>query len=157
MLPQNFSSMKRALYPTAFTLVEVVIALGIVSFALVGIFGLLAYAVEGTKGADLSTKLTIVIASVASKYQCTSFEDGKTELESSPYDFDFDAIPLQGRAGEGEPYFECFVRPVNSSSDGLSDFRSMYELEIRWPKGNPTSSNTTLYSVFNYGPRPEAP
>ena len=57
----------------AFTLIEVVIAVGLVAFVLTAILGLVAIAANETKNADLKARLTWITEQVTSEYQSQRF------------------------------------------------------------------------------------
>ena len=63
----------RSARSTAFTLVEVVIAVGFVAFVLTAILGLAAMAANETKNADLKARLAWITESVTSEYQSQRF------------------------------------------------------------------------------------
>ena len=63
----------RALRPGAFTLVEVVIAVGLVAFVLTAILGLVAIAANETKNADLKARLTWITEEMNSEFQSQRF------------------------------------------------------------------------------------
>ena len=57
----------------AFTLIEVVIAVGLVAFVLTAILGLVAIAANETKNADLKARLAWITEQVTSEYQSQRF------------------------------------------------------------------------------------
>ncbi len=59
----------------AFTLVEVVIAVGLVAFVLTAILGLVAIAANETKNADLKARLAWITEQVTSEYQSQRFSN----------------------------------------------------------------------------------
>jgi type II secretory pathway pseudopilin PulG len=71
----------RRVHSAAFTLVEVVIAVGLVAFVLTAILGLVAIAINETKNADLKVRLTWITEQVTSEFQSQRFA---TALASVP-------------------------------------------------------------------------
>ena len=69
----------------AFTLVEVVIAVGLVAFVLTAILGLAAMAANETKNADLKARLAWITESVTSEHQSQRFSAVLGSLPKTNY------------------------------------------------------------------------
>ena len=80
----------------AFTLVEVVIAVGLVAFVLTAILGLVAIAANETKNADLKARLAWITEQVTSEYQSQRFSNA---LASRSHQL---VLGLRGHAGSHE-------------------------------------------------------
>lgn len=84
-----------------FSLVEIVIALGIVSFALLAIFGLFTAGLKAEKDSYEDTKLADIVATVA-----TALKDGRYTNLSTHWDFDYEGNSTD-QPGAGKPYFSA--------------------------------------------------
>jgi type II secretory pathway pseudopilin PulG len=129
---------------SAFTLVEVVIAVGLVGFVLTAILGLAALAANETKNADLKARLAWITESTTSEFQSQRFSTALGDLPVTTYR-DFSGMPLPDANGA---YFRCDVlnvTPVPSSPNF-----ALLQLTIRWPSPSLTSKNVSLISLFNY-------
>ncbi len=92
----------------AFTLVEVVIAVGLVAFVLTAILGLAAMAANETKNADLKARLAWITESVTSEYQSQRFSAVLGSLPKTHYwDYSGMAVP-----DITDAYFRCDVSNV---------------------------------------------
>ena len=67
----------------AFTLVEVVIAVGLVAFVLTAILGLVAIAANETKNADLKARLAWITEQVTSEYQSQRFSNALASVPAN--------------------------------------------------------------------------
>ena len=75
----------------AFTLVELALALGIVSFAMVSIFGLVPIGLQASRDSSDQIARTNITKQIASEAQLTDF-DKLADLTKSPYYFDADGV-----------------------------------------------------------------
>ena len=99
--------------PRAFTLIEVVLALGVVSFALVSLLGLLAVGTTGLgHSIDMSTE-TQIIQSIDSEVANLNF----SELINSS-----GTLQTSGNAPDGKPYYaSTFPRLYDADGELLSE------------------------------------
>jgi uncharacterized protein (TIGR02598 family) len=133
----------------AFTLVEVVIAVGLVAFVLTAILGLAVIATNETKNADLKARLAWITERVTSEYQSQRFSTALTNLPATNY-WDYSGMPVTNTA---DAYFRCIisnVTPPPASTNFTSDNFVLLQASIRWPYPQLTSTNVTLISLFNY-------
>jgi uncharacterized protein (TIGR02598 family) len=138
----------RRVHSAAFTLVEVVIAVGLVAFVLTAILGLVAIAINETKNADLKVRLTWITEQVTSEFQSQRFA---TALASVPtngsaiFYWDYSGTRLPNSNGA---YFACRVSNVTPAN--FSTNMALLQVSIRWPAPQLTSTNVSLISLFNY-------
>jgi uncharacterized protein (TIGR02598 family) len=133
----------------AFTLVEVVIAVGLVAFVLTAILGLVVIAVNETKNADLKARLAWITESVTSEYQAQRFSAVLGSLPQTNY-WDYSGMRLTNETGA---YFTCAVSnvtPVPASTNFTTNNLAVLQVSIRWPHPQLTSTNVSLISIFNY-------
>lgn len=130
--------------PWGFTLIEVVLAFGLVAFVLTAILGLASLATSGTKTADLNARLAAITERVVAEYQGRPFSSALTGLPTNSF-FDFSGAPSTNAS---EIYFRCDIRQITNA--GASTNYAVLDLMIRWPTPHLTSTNETLFSVFNY-------
>ncbi len=137
----------------AFTLVEVVIAVGLVAFVLTAILGLVAIAANETKNADLKARLTWITEQVTSEYQSQRFSNSLANVPATKY-WDYSGISTN----LADAYFVCDVSNVTPTSPPSADYPTNYmallQVRIRWPYSQPptnfASTNVSVISLFNY-------
>jgi len=162
-----------------FTLVEVVIAVAIVAFALAAILGLVGLAVQGTRDADLSTRIALIDRRVVSDLQSRSFVAVTGSFVA------ITGTSLHVQSGTilgstltsyydlyGTPYTDCFGNPKNpvptttgtyfrcdviyatgtSPAPVLSSTNNaaLLQVVIRYPYPALTGSNVSVTSIANY-------
>jgi len=126
----------------AFTLVEIVLALGIVSFAIVGLIGLLTVSFDSGRASDEDT----LIASMARQIV--------TELRAQPFD------NLASQAGDSGPiyYFDHEAHLVTSSSDAIYQAQVRITADTDFNTQSTTSGATVnLYEILMPFVRTAAP
>jgi uncharacterized protein (TIGR02598 family) len=133
----------------AFTLVEVVIAVGLVAFVMTAILGLAMMAVNETKNADLKARLAWIIESVTSECQSQQFPTVLASMPMTNY-WDYSGMPV---ANTADAYFRCHVSnvtPPPAYPNLTTNNFALLQISIRWPNARPTSTNDSLISIFNY-------
>ena len=93
----------------AFTLIEVVIAVGLVAFVLTAILGLVAIAANETKNADLKARLAWITEQVTSEYQSQRFSNA---LAMVPTNLALDYEGMTVPTNSATAYFVCDVSNV---------------------------------------------
>jgi uncharacterized protein (TIGR02598 family) len=136
----------------AFTLVEVVIAVGLVAFVLTAILGLAAMAANETKNADLKARFAWITERVTSEYQSQRFSIAlgsvPTNAPATSY-WDYSGTPTNITGA----YFQCDVTratPSPASTNFTTNNFALLQVSIRWPHPQLTSSNVSVISLFNY-------
>ena len=137
----------------AFTLVEVVIAVGLVAFVLTAILGLLVIATNETKNADLKARLAWITESVTSEYQSQRFSTVLGGLPATKY-WDYSGMPV---TNTGDAYFRCDVSnvtPPPASTNLTTNNFALLQVSILWPYSSlvstNVSTNVSVISLFNY-------
>jgi uncharacterized protein (TIGR02598 family) len=133
----------------AFTLVEVVIAIGLVAFVTTAILGLAMMAANETKNADLKARLAWITESVTSECQSQRFSTVLANVPATKY-WDYSGMPV---ANAADAYFLCDVSnvtPPPTSPNLTTNNFALLQLSIRWPNPQLTSSNVCLISLFDY-------
>jgi uncharacterized protein (TIGR02598 family) len=152
-----------------FTLVEVVLAIAIIAFALTAILGLVGLAVQGTKDADLYARLALINRRVVSEFQSQPFLVVTGSFAVHPTNtsyYDLYGTPLTDcygnpiAANTNAKYFQCDVTnsklvspaPILSGTDNtaLIQNAAMMQVKIRWPWPQLTGTDTTVTSIVNY-------
>jgi uncharacterized protein (TIGR02598 family) len=135
----------------AFTLVEVVIAVGLVAFVLTAILGLVAIAANETKNADLKARLAWITEQVTSEYQSQRFSNALASLPTN-LSWDYEGMPVPTNSPNA--YFLCDVSNVTPTSPTNPAFPTNYiallQVRTRWPSQQLTSTNVSVISLFNY-------
>jgi uncharacterized protein (TIGR02598 family) len=137
---------------SAFTLVEVVIAVGLVAFVLTAILGLVVVATNETKNADLKARLAWITERVTSEYQSQRFSAVLTNLPATNY-WDYSGMPATNTA---DAYFWSVatnVTPPPAGNFTTNNF-ALLQISIFWPyssfSSTNVSSNVSIISLFNY-------
>jgi uncharacterized protein (TIGR02598 family) len=138
----------------AFTLIEVVIAVGLVAFVLTAILGLVAIAANETKNADLKARLTWITEQVTSEYQSQRFSNVLASLPTNST-LDYEGMPVATNSPSA--FFRCDmsnVTPADSTNEKYANYRALLQVSIRWPYSpsstNFASTNVSVISLFNY-------
>lgn len=135
----------------AFTLVEVVIAVGLVAFVLTAILGLVAIAANETKNADLKARLAWITEQVTSEYQSQRFSNALASLPTN-LSWDYEGMPVPTNSPNA--YFLCDVSNVTPTSPTNANYPTNYiallQVRTRWPSQQLTSTNVSVISLFNY-------
>ena len=157
-VPTRFASESAAKMSAAFTLVEVVIAIGLVAFVLTAILGLVAIAANETKNADLKGRLAWITEQVTSEYQSQRFSSvlatvpTNGPLTNGPGVFYWDYSGM--RTNSTGAYFVCSVRNVTPTNGTYTTNMALLQVNTRWPyfpsSTNFASTNVSVISLFNY-------
>ena len=138
----------------AFTLVEVVVAIGVVVFGLIAIFGLMNLSLKNSREANLRQGLTLVIDQVNSYYQSQAFTNALNEVPATNF-FDNVGEPLANSSGAFFAAQINNVTPPNGqiNASGLppvdTNYLGILQLKIAWPYPADTSTNISVFSVLN--------
>ncbi len=145
----------------AFSLIEVVIALGIFAFCIVGIVGLLPIAANSVKSVSQETNANNIAESIAGMWQVVSFTNS-TNYSTNITNANFPVTNLMIRSTplNTNYYFNDFGQETNSNSAALKmeydartngTYSTAYDLNLTfyWP-AHSTNTNTTTKRTFNY-------
>jgi type II secretory pathway pseudopilin PulG len=154
----------------SFTLVEVVISIGIASFALISILGIMAYAATTVQQADKYARLTSVASQALANVGTMPFGNsllGKywrnvdTSLVQTNY-YTYEGLPTNSASGSST-YYVCVLADAspsppytytNSYTVAKQQIMEPVTLTIMWPaqSGPPyANTNTIVTSILNYG------
>lgn len=121
---------------SAFSLVEVSLAMGILAFVVLAILGLLGVGMTSGRSAQTDTALT-----AATRFAVSSLQtNNPASVAGTSFWFNYDGLPL---ASSNNAQFQCFVGtnvPV-ASAPRLVGLR----LEFRHPLSAPAASRTTNF------------
>ena len=126
----------------AFSLIEVVIALGIFSFAIVAILGLFSISLASSRESSDDTRSAAMVSQVVDALRAKPFEELQTSLTASNALFMFDQ---EGAllTGTGSPTYQCTVRTTSESSSSL--------LSLQLTITNPSGTTRVNYAtIANY-------
>lgn len=123
-----------------FSLVEVVLAVGICSFVLSALFGLLVVSLNSDRASNLDTVLPSIAQQVSDRLRTTSYSE---LLPTYTCYFDADG----GTAEMTEAFYQVTATPQNSENS----FK-IISLELTWPVGAAHPFSCTLQkSIADYG------
>lgn len=140
----------------AFSLIEVVIALGIFAFSIVGIFSLLPVAMNSSQSVYNESSANNIAASIAGLWEVaptTGITITNTNFPLSDF--------FIGQSNLSTNYFDQFGRQTNLSGAALAMLYSAttnsdpytnsftVSMEFYWPAGSP-NTNTRTSRTFNY-------
>lgn len=137
----------------AFTLIEVVIAVGLVAFVLTAILGLVAIAANETKNADLKARLTWITEQVTTEFQSQRFSSALAGVPTN-LAWDYSGMPVPTNSSNA--YFLSSVSNVTptNASDFPTNYLALLQVRTRWPYSpsstNSASTNVSVISLFNY-------
>ena len=144
--------MKRNL--NAFSLIEVVIALGLFSFCIIGIVGLLPIAANSTKSVSQESNANNIAESIAGMWQVVP----TTNIPITNSNFPMTNLYIGTNLSTN--YFNEFGQQTDSNSATLrmeyrattnSNFSNAFDVNLTfyWP-AHSTNTNTTTKRTFNY-------
>ena len=129
----------------SFTLVEVVLAIAIVAFALISMMGLMAYASQLVQQADSFTRLSNVSSQVVASLDSQAFAVSSTNvIAGGAYYFTHEGLPTNSF----NAYFQCTLSNVTVSPSPPAVMQ--VQVAIRWPAPHFSNTNWILTSVLNY-------
>lgn len=99
---------RRALH--AFSLIEVTLALGICSFAIVGVFGLLAVSMNSSRSSGTDTTLAAMAGEVQADLRGRSFQDVEAGLSSSSLVYYFNNEGTRLASRDASAVYECRIK-----------------------------------------------
>lgn len=125
---------------SAFSLVEVTLALGVAAFCLIAVFGLMPVGVQTNRNATSQTAATTILTSVVSDMRTTARATPGARI-SSLYNI---IIPARGSIGQPQKrYFDgegrCSTDPAGSvrpdGSSWVPPIQLRYQLNVSFPPG----------------------
>ena len=123
-----------------FSLVEIVIALGIASFSLIAIVNLLAVGLKASREANTDTTVTAIIQTVSSRIRSTD------DLQTLPSRIDYDQQGEESSAADA--YYRCDISIGAPNGLIWNDIDPTHlrnvELKVSWPEGSPNPESLTL-------------
>ncbi|MGB8353721.1 MAG: prepilin-type N-terminal cleavage/methylation domain-containing protein [Chthoniobacteraceae bacterium] len=155
-----------------FTLIEVVLAVGIIAFALTAVFGLMGLAVQGTKDADVYARLGDINKRLVSSFQSQPFATVTnrvtTNVIATSY-YDYYGNPLTdcygatNAANTNAPFFRCDVSNVTPATNSVnatnynllqySTNSAVLQIKTTWPyvssSSTPSNNDYNVFSVLN--------
>ena len=127
----------------AFSLVEVVLALGVAAFSLIAVFALLPVGVQTNRNAISQTAATNIMAAVVSDLRATP----KTSGTSSQFGITISTDPTRGVATTCQPCFDCWQAQTQTfyfdgAGQSVAAANSRYRLTVTSVQ-NPTATTTS--------------
>jgi uncharacterized protein (TIGR02598 family) len=142
---------------TAFTLVEIVIALGVVAFCIVPLIGTLAVAYQQGRDSQAKTEVALVLQSMetalrASAMQGTnSFADLKSRLPLTNYFAEGGRYLGANASLSGTTNFYRCLASTNALNSNSNTFG--IKMVIQYPSPTYNQQVTNQISIFRYGTR----
>lgn len=132
----------------AFSLIEVVIALGVVSFCLVGILGLLSVAFNSSRHAGSDIAIILMATDVMSDLQLQSFDSVEQNIAGSgaTYFFREDGSRLSSATGNEAPIYQCVVTGTADTATRTTN-SSLLTITAVFSRYNTSSTNGRLATL----------
>jgi uncharacterized protein (TIGR02598 family) len=129
----------------AFSLVEIVLAIGIVSFALMAMLGLVSVSLQSDRSSASDTDLAALSQQVISTLRSQPF----TNLSGTNFFFDSDGSLTTNSSGA---VYECAVTLTADPLLPAASFKNA-RLQFTWPVSatNRPNTNVFLSGIANYG------
>ncbi len=103
----------------AFSLIEVVLALGITSVAIIAIIGLLSVSLQGSREASEDTSAAAILSQIVDGLRAEPFDEMRTSLAGTGRVFAFDQEAAPVALGNTASY-ECRVEEISASGTPVS-------------------------------------
>lgn len=152
----------RYIHQRAFTLVEVVLAIGVVAFGLIAILGLMSVSLRNSREANVREGLTMVLDRMNSVYQGQNFTNSLAVSQTSTnYYFDNSGVPTTNTASyfylcnvtNATPattsYFFQSATTVIPQGSAPTNYFGVLQVSVRWPYPQLNSTNISLISILN--------
>lgn len=128
-----------------FTLTEVVLAIGIISFGIVAVIGLLSVSLEASRESSDDTRLAAMTTLVIDRLRSRPFAD-LPPAESIT--FDIDGNEVSPAPGSGDAYYDCDVVLIPAPG-ALSTHLKRVEVRFSWPDGvTPAPNERTVHATI---------
>jgi uncharacterized protein (TIGR02598 family) len=128
----------------AFTLVEVVLAIGVVALAGISLLGLITVAMQSSQNAAVQAAQATVISTVTGKLSSQNFTTTAASLPITTY---FSAEGTETNASAA--IYRCDVMDV-SPANSATNFMRQVQLVIRWPAPIYAQTNVVEASFVKY-------
>ncbi len=134
----------------AFTLVEVVLALGICVFAVLPVVGLLPMALHSAQEATETTQEAKIIQRVANDLIQTPFADLSSQLQDGTYSKSFNYDGLEA-ATKDDAYYIAAATMDKFSFPGATPSTNIYRVSIRISTRGRHDPKTTVITIADTG------
>jgi uncharacterized protein (TIGR02598 family) len=132
----------------AFTLVEIAIALAVVSFALLALLGLISVSLQSSRNASQDTEIALASEYALSTLTTNTYANLATTPPTTNY-FDFQGAPTAQSGAAGPAAFACVVQTSTNmapfawaAANGVSNTNFIaVKLTFTWPGQTNTSGN----------------
>ncbi|MFA7342976.1 MAG: hypothetical protein WC003_01610 [Terrimicrobiaceae bacterium] len=130
-------------FASAFSLVEVVLAIGVLAFAITAMMGLLTVAMQSDKSSSSDTSLAAMSRQVFNSLKAMPYSNLTTLTNGTNYYFDRDGseCPPSGAV------YECAVKLTPDVNDA-----QRVQMTFKWPYGAAAGTTNILQAgIANYG------
>lgn len=132
--------------PTSFTLIEVVVAIGVIAFALISVLGLMTYGSQLAQQSDTYYRLSNVAGQVLAQYDSQPFSvSTNAATTNAVYFFTYEGLPTNSAGA----YFQASAANVNTAGWTLTNVMQI-QISIRWPNPQFSNTNVIMTSSLNY-------
>lgn len=149
--PESGEQFKARRGRNSFSLIEVVIAIAVVTFGLLSVLGLMAYSSKMVHESDNYFRLAVVSGQMLSKLSSQSFFTTSTAAQTNAaYYYSFEGLPTNVAGA----YYQCNITNATPSTWPLPKMMPV-QLILRWPMTNASgqtfrNTNFIISSALNY-------
>jgi uncharacterized protein (TIGR02598 family) len=142
LVPASRSGARRTC--RAFSLVEVVIAIGVVAFVVISLLGLIPVALQSSHNADVQAAQATIVSTVTGKLSSQNFSSTVASLPLTNY------FTAQGEeTSAAAAIYRCDVTDVTPVGSA-GNFMRQVQLIITWPAPVYAQTNVVCASFLNY-------
>ena len=127
-----------------FTLVEVVIAVGVLAFAAISLLGLMTLALQSSHNAAVQSTQATMVSTITGKLSSQNFTNTVVRLPFTNY-FTEEGVETNAAAA----LYRCEVADV-SSANPTTNFMRQVQLQICWPAPVYARTNVVVASLVKY-------
>jgi uncharacterized protein (TIGR02598 family) len=135
-----------------FSLVEVSIAMGIVSVSLISLLGLLAGGMQVVRDASADNAVSAIVEGVRAELGQSDFQNVLTDFDGERWYFNHQGLRIPSESGIEDRYFELSFSVsdpnVVESADQFSESARRVGVKVRYPVAAADSAKTTFSTCF---------
>jgi Tfp pilus assembly protein PilV len=132
--------------PNSFTLIEVVVAIAVIAFALISVLGLMTYGSQMAQQSDTYYRLSNVAGQVLAQYDSQPFSvSTNAATTNAVYFFTYEGLPTNSAGA----YFQASATNADTAAWTLTNVMQV-QIRICWPSPQFSNTNVIMTSSLNY-------
>ena len=133
----------------AFSLLEVVVALGVFTFAAISLLGLVTTALQSSHRAETQAACATIVRTEMAKLSSQTFTTNAASLPIIDY-FTVNGTSTNGNTPDSSVVYRCGISDVSLATDP-TNYMHQVSIVISWPNHAFTQTNQVVGSFLNYG------